>query len=240
MAGVAGPALGQELVRVSYSWNEVLGFGGQVTNPNSVIDPAETARINVTLQALVNGSSAIGQTTTYLSAPPPGTGTIRGIGSFEFNLRGDSPNAAGSWGPRSVSSIFSTGVSTGTPSGDGSVVTDIRGSQVFFIPGLTANSTNPIANTFRGIWQPTSYTPRTVNFRVDTAGLGSDAGVSLAVQYGTALLDPKDPTSSYALYTLKNVAIDPGAGLNIPIVPAPATAWAAAGALAAAARRRRR
>jgi hypothetical protein len=234
MAGVAGPALGQELVRIGYSWVEM-----HSTNPNSVIDPGEDARISLSLQALINGSDAIGQTTSYSPPPPPGIGTVRGIGTIEFNLRGDGPGAAGSWGTRTVSPIFSWDSSNGTPSNDGSAVTGIRGSQ-FFVSGSTANGANPIANGFQGIWQPTSYTPRTVNFRVDTAGLGSNAGVSLAVQYGTALLNPKDPTSSYALYTLKNVAIDPGSGINIPIVPAPATGWATAFALAIAGRRRRR
>src|SRR5262249_46282839 len=46
LAGLPAAAAAQELIRVSYSWQEVVGLTtAPVTNPNSILDPGEGARI---------------------------------------------------------------------------------------------------------------------------------------------------------------------------------------------------
>src|SRR6516162_5159889 len=106
LAGLPAAAGAQELIRVSYSWQEVVGLTTTaVANPNSVLDPGEGARIAFSIDALIDGTSAVGQTTFWTPPPPPGTGTVRGISSYVYNLTGDNAaaTAAGTWGARTTS-----------------------------------------------------------------------------------------------------------------------------------------
>jgi hypothetical protein len=239
---MAAAAQAQETIRVSYTWLEVQGLTTTpVTNPNSVLDPGEGARISISLQALINGTSAIGQTTNYNPPPPPGAGTVRGIASMVYNMSGDNgaSTAAGSWGPRSISSLLTTGAFTGNITNGGATVDSFGGAQ-FIAPGGTANSANPIANAFRGVWQPSSYAARTVNFK-GQAGSAVPAGQQngLLVAYGIFEGDPTDPTTWYDQLVTKYVATDFQNGINIPIAPAPSSvALLGLGALVAGRRRR--
>jgi hypothetical protein len=242
-SGLAATVQAQELIRVSYTWNEVVGLTTTpVTNPNSVLDPGEGARINLTIQALINGTSAVGQTTSYTPPPPPGSGTVRGIASMIYNLVGDNnaTTAQGSWGARSVSSVLSTGAFTGNVLNNGSQLDSFGGGQ-FVAPGGTANSSNPIANAFRGVWQPNSYAGRTVNFKA-AAGTAAPSGQQngILVAYGITMGDPTDPTTWYDNLLTKYVSSDFQTGINIPISPAPSSvALLGLGALVAGKRRRR-
>jgi hypothetical protein len=238
VAGLAGSAGAQEVMVVSYTWSEVIaGTLTPVSSPNSVLEPGEGARIGINLFASLNGTSAIGQTTTYTPPPPPGVGTIRGISGFTFHLVGDlnASTAQGTWNSLAISSVFSFGSYVGNPLNNGSQVDSLGGAQ-HPLPGQTANATNPVIDAWRGVWSPVVFSNRTVNFRVQ---LRTELSDGFLLQYGSAYLDPNDPTTEYALYVEKLVSTDVGSGINIPIAPAPATAWAAACALAAAGRRRR-
>jgi len=227
LAGFPAAVSAQELVRVTYSWLEVQGNTvTPVTAPNSVVDPGEGARISIHIQALINGTNAVGQTTTYIPPPPPGFGTVRGIASMVYNLRGDSglPTAAGTWGPRSVSGFFSVGAFGGQSLLNGALFDSFGGGQ-FVAPGGSANSTNPISNAFRGVWTPLSYSPRTVGF-VAEGGTAAPPGQhnGILVCYGYDLVDPSDPTSEiYDRLMTKYIGSDFGAGVSIPIAPAPAS-----------------
>jgi len=243
LAGTTAATPAQELIRVTYSWVEVqAGTNTAVTKPNSVVDVGEGARISFHIQALINGTNAVGQTTTYTPPPPPGTGTVRGIASFIYNLVGDNraPSAAGSWGPRSTTPLFSQGIFVGNSLFNGAVLDSVGAGQ-FVAPGGSANSTNPINNAFRGVWSPLSYASRTVHFICEpgtAAPTGQHNGIMLA--YNVERPDPNDPTTWFDdLYT-KYIGSDFGAGISIPIAPAPATApLLAMSAMAALGRRRR-
>jgi hypothetical protein len=61
VAGLPTAAVAQELIQVTYSWKEVVSLTtNPVTNPNSILDPGEGARIGLNLEALINGSNAVG------------------------------------------------------------------------------------------------------------------------------------------------------------------------------------
>ena len=240
VAGLASMAQAQELIKVTYSWVEVTaGTTTAVANPNSVVDPGEGARISISIQALINGTSAIGQTTTYTPPPPPGNGTVRGIASMIYNFDGTGSDATGTWGPRSINGVLSAGAFTGNSLNGGATLDSFGGGQ-FVAPGGSANSTNPIANAFRGVWTPTSYVGRTVNWKCSpgtAAPTGQQNGMMLA--YGVQQPDPSDPTTWFDdLYT-KYVGSDFQNGINIPIAPAPSSvALLGLGALVAGRRRR--
>lgn len=243
MAGVAAAPVSraQELVQVSYSWSEVVaGTLTPVTSPNSVLEPGEGARIGINIFATINGTNAVGQTTTYTPPPPPGFGTVRGIASAIYNLSGNNgaATAAGSWNDRAISPILGTGAFAGNSLNGGATLDSFGGGQ--FIPvGQTANSTNPVADFFRGVWNPASYQTRWVHFAVDSASRhGQQNGI--LVQYGTGYVDPTDPSTAYGLYLTKYVGSNFGSGFYIPIAPAPAGSLVLAGVAVAASRRRRR
>jgi hypothetical protein len=242
-AGLAAPALAQDVMQVTYSWSETIaGTITPVPNPNSILDPGEGARINLAITALHNGVNTIGQTTTYTPPPPPGTGTIRGIASFIYNLIGDNNavTAQGWWSNRAITPLLPTGAFTGNVLNNGSQLDSFGGGQ-FVAPGETADATNPIQDAFRGVWTPAAYSIRTVNFKANSPFSPPEGYPSgILVQYGSAFLDPTDPTTEYALYLTRQIPSNFGLGVNIPIAPAPTNAWAAACALAAASRRRRR
>ncbi len=244
VAGLASMAQAQELIRVSYSWLEVVGATTVAVTgaaANSVVEPGEGARISLSIQALINGTNAVGQTTTYTPPPPPGNGTVRGIASMIYNLSGDlgAATAAGTWGTRSISGSLSAGAFTGNVTHAGATIDSLGGGQ-FVAPGGTAISTNPIANAFRGVWQPSSYANRTVNFKA-SPGTAAPSGQQngMLVAYGIFQGDPTDPTTWYDQLLTKYVGSDFQNGLNIPIAPAPSSvALLGLGALVAGRRRR--
>src|SRR5262249_31057712 len=90
VAGLRGPVFAQDVMRVTCSWSEVVANSiTPVTAPNSILEPGEGALIHLSIMALHNGINAIGQTTTFVPPPPPGSGTIRAVGSFNYVLAGD-------------------------------------------------------------------------------------------------------------------------------------------------------
>lgn len=241
-AGSACVVQAQEYIQVTYSWQEVQGL---TTVPviafNSVMDPGEGARISINIRAFINGSSAIGQTTTYPLPPPPGVGTVRGIASMIYNLRGDfgAGSAMGTWGPRSINSTLGAGAFTGNSQLNGALLDSFGGGQ-FVAPGGTANGTNPIINAFRGVWLPSSYGHDDVIFRVEpgtAAPLGQQNGLLLA--YSVEHPDPNDPTTWYDNLVTKYIPTDYGPGLRIVFIPAPSTALIATLAIVSWPRRRR-
>lgn len=240
VAGLANMAQAQELIKVTYSWLEVqAGTVTPVANPNSVVDPGEGARISISIQALINGTNAVGQTTTYTPPPPPGNGTVRGIASMIYNFNGTGSDATGTWGPRSISGTLSAGAFTGNSLSGGAVLDSFGGGQ-FVAPGGSANATNPIANAFRGVWTPTSYVGRTVNWKCSpgtAAPANQQNGMMLA--YSVEQPDPSDPTTWFDNLYTKYVGSDFQTGINIPIAPAPSSvALLGLGALVAGRRRR--
>lgn len=227
LAGWPAAAWSQDYIRVEYSWTEVNGNTTvPVLSPNSILNPGEGARISLRLTAIINGVSAIGQTTTYPTPPAPGVGTVRGIGSMVYNIRGDggAASATGTWGPRSISPILSAGGSIGTVQLGGAMVDSFGGGQ-FVAPGGTANSFNPINNAFRGVWMPSSYADRTVNFKAEpgsavpgpTPEYPTGQHNAMMLAYSITQPNPNDPTTWYDNLIPMYFASDFGNGLNIPI-----------------------
>src|ERR1043165_10216769 len=84
LAIAAGSVQAQDTFQVTYSWTEVeSGTNIPVASPNGILEPGEGARIQLTVEALHNGTNAIGQITTYVGsgAIPSGSGPIRCIAS---------------------------------------------------------------------------------------------------------------------------------------------------------------
>jgi hypothetical protein len=95
-----------------------------------------------------------------------------------------------------------------------------------------ANTQNPIANTWRIVWTPSSYTQRIVTFTVQKGAGGTigNTGAALHVQYGGT---PESPD-----WTSKQVPATFGS-IQIPVVPSPSSlALLGLGGLVVARRRR--
>ncbi len=240
--GAAAEASGQEVMQVSYTWSEVVaGTLTPVGSPNSVLEPGEGARIGINIFAMINGTNAVGQTTMYSAPPSPGFGTVRGISFANYYLYGDggANTAAGDWSHRAISPALPAGSYIGNLLNAGATIDSFGGGQ-FVAVGQAASPTNPISDLFRGVWSPATYTARTVNFKGWGYSNPSAMYNGILVQYGTAFTDPTDPTTAYPLYVTKYILGDFGAGINIPIVPAPACGLVLAGVAAISASRRRR
>jgi hypothetical protein len=247
VAGLPAAASAQEQFVVNYSWVEVnAGTITAVASPNSILEPGEAARIRIGTEARINGTSAIGQTSTYTTPAPGGTGTVRGLGSAVYDLVGDN-NAAtanGTWGgfvggftgPLS-GQPFNSGLSPGTAQAGGSSVHGMGGAQ-FLLPGQSATGTNSNVQVFRGVWQPASYAQRTVAFQGRASVLvptGEQNSILIAYGLGT---DP-GTGENFDLLVGKYFSTNFGTALNIPVVPAPSSlALLGLGALVAGGRRR--
>lgn len=250
VAGLAGIVNAQETFQVFYTWQEVVG-GSTVavtgSAANSILEPGEGARIRIGVQALVNGSSAVGAVVN-LTSPISGfsNGTVRGLGSAVYDLVGDggAASASGNWtnilGPGSVL----TAGGTGGFSASGGAILQNFGGQQFIAPGGSANAANPggpLGTTItRSVWQPASYANRTVNFLGrGSVNVPSGQQNAVLVAYSVNQPDPQDPATWNDNLVGKYFGTTFGQGLNIPIAPAPSSvALLGLGALIAGRRRR--
>jgi hypothetical protein len=215
LAGTASHAMGQELVTFGLSFVEVIagspGAGTPVANPNGRLNLGEAARLEVTITI----TPGIGSPTTYPMPPPPGEGTIAGLGSIYFDMVGSGDNGgAGTWTGLSRATGWALGgVGFPSPLGD-----RIHGAQAgqFVSPGATANAANPIQAIWRGVWTPSSYAGN-YSFMASPPLSPATAFSSILVNYG---LDP----GGNPLYVGKFVASNFGGPVPVLVVPVPATA----------------
>jgi hypothetical protein len=247
VAGLPAASQAQETFVVNYTWVEVIaGTITPVVSPNSQVEPGEAARIRIGTEARINGTSAIGQTSSYTTPAPGGTATVRGLGSAVYDLVGDgnAASANGTWGGfiggfsgPVTNAPFNSGISAGTAQAGGASVHGMGGAQ-FLLPGASANGANANVQVFRGVWQPASYANRTVNFLARASVLvptGEQNSVLLAYGLGT---DP-NTGENFDLLVGKYFATNFGTALQIPVVPAPSSlALLGLGALVAGGRRR--
>ncbi len=226
-AGLAIPAAGQEVMSISYSWLEVVANTTvPVASPNSVVEPGEGARIRLGVTALINGANAVGQTIVYTNPAPSGVGTVRGLGTARYDLVGDAnaSSASGVWtslqGP--TSPPFTHGMTAGTVQPGGSSVHGLGGAQ-FIGPGGTANTANSNQQVFRGVWNPASFSERTVRFmaRGSVSAL-ADQHSSVLLAYGTTsdFVTIGQPWT-YDMLVAKWLPGNFGAGIGIPVAPTP-------------------
>ena len=230
-AGYPAAASAQDQFIVHYSWHEVFaGTTTPATGPlggNSIVDSGEGARFRVGVTALLNGTNAVGQTTTYTNPAPGGVGTVRGLAHAVYDFLGDGnqPSAQGSWfrllwggAPWGIPQVPPTPM----PGGAGIPISGLQ----FISPGGTANHVNSNQSIFFGTWTPDSYAPRTVNWTC-TPSTFVPAGTHNAVLVSYGLGTGIDPTNGqpfvYDLLAPKYIGTDFGQGLNIPIAPAPST-----------------
>jgi hypothetical protein len=188
------------------------------------------------------GSPLTWSPTIYQSSS--GEGNLSGFWSGDLNLIGDggAASAVGTWSNGSTSyapevrrrlitwTAGTIGNINGAAQGTGpaSVVTDIQPAQ--FNGDANAIDHSQSAVCWQGLWVPTSYAPRTVNFAAVLGSLGYMSAVAaMDSQYA----------NGYTLTLPLRVATFFGPGVGIQVVPAPGSG-ALGSLLAIAARRRRR
>jgi hypothetical protein len=231
-------------VTITYTlaWSEVSATApyAPVAVPNGTIDPGEGARFTFTAAM----SPAPGTSITYpasLLAGSAGAGIVGGFWAGDLNLTGGGggATAAGSWvvnqnttpsgNPNRLGVLppFAAGfpTSSGTANANGSGMTDIQPAQFGADPS-TLNSASPTPTMWRGLWIPSSYAQRTVPFALSLGSLGLNS-----------LFFAQDNTVTLPVAIAANSNY--GAGVNVPIVPAPSSlALLGLGGLVAARRRR--
>src|SRR5204862_5151778 len=104
-------------------------------------------------------------------------------------------------------------VGNGTVNGTSDSVINIQPGQFPPNPGL-AQTTNPINNIFRALWQPTSFANRTVNFHLNGSTPAGDAQASVYLDL--------DGNVGASVYVNPMTGITYGS-VHIPVAPAPAS-----------------
>jgi len=222
-AGLAATAQAQESVTYTLTWTEVLAGTTNAGNGNGAIDPGEGVRFAI--RATV--TPGIGSTASYTPPPPPGSGTIAGFGSMFLDLHG-ALFLGGTWSNIQRGTWALGG--QGDPQANGDII-NVQAGQ-FILPGGTANSTNPINNIWRGVWNPSTYSNRNVDLSTSGAVAAGTQASSILIKYG---VDPQGNDQ----YVAKFVAGVAGSSGSIPITPAPSSlALLGLGAMVAGRRRR--
>ena len=123
VTGLAAAANAQEIV-YSWTWHEVVaGTSTPVAIPDNDVGPGEGARLVLTATI----TPGIGSPATYSPPPPPGSGTIAGLGSIFFDLIGTGANG-GTWSfnLRNPGGVNWGLGSFGTPEANGNIAAAIR------------------------------------------------------------------------------------------------------------------
>ncbi|MFN0134164.1 MAG: hypothetical protein ACKVW3_16740 [Phycisphaerales bacterium] len=234
--GLCGAARSQELMTYSMTWHEVMaGTNQPVATPNGVIEPGEGVRI--ALKVLI--TPGIGSTAIYTPPPPPGTGTIAGLGSIFIDILATN-FMGGAWSNITRNAAANPGGTPGghnwTLGGSGSLEGDgnLRaiGAGQFVLPGGTAVSHNPVENIYRATWTPTNYSIRNVAITPAGAAAGGGHHSSILVHYGVTGAGEAQYVGKFVLGSFS------GTG-PIPVVPAPGLAGLLYAAAISASRRRR-
>ncbi|MEX2219637.1 MAG: PEP-CTERM sorting domain-containing protein [Phycisphaerales bacterium] len=224
--GIASSAYAQpSLPNASVTYT--LSYTNSTTGTATPLNPGDSAQVKLTvLMAPPSGTPGTWSTTVS----PGGSGTYRGIQAIFLDLIGTG-GTTGAWTGNGVDELWDlagpAGYGTPDPSGQG--LRNIQAGQ-FPTGQAQVNITNPIENIWFATWTPASYTDRVVNF-------GLQKGFANPSTQGNNLI-VRDPTLNTTVF-IGTGADNFGQGLNIGIVPAPASlALLGLGGLVAARRRR--
>jgi hypothetical protein len=249
VAGLAAGALGQNPsftsdtdITVHLTWREANSSGGTVPS-NGILEPGEFALIQIDSVSFTNfGSTAnfspsIGTWTSGLiTGFASGFLDINGVGGTNGSFNNSSPqaNAAGTTGFGVRSTWRLNGNGTVNPASDG--IINQQFGQFPANPG-GANSTNPIVNMFRMLWQPSSFAGRTVTFNEAPAAISAGAVAGVYLDFDGGAGGPGSGTVGASVFvTAQHLHLN---GVNIPISPAPSSlALLGLGGLVAGRRRR--
>lgn len=221
VAGSAGAATAQERVTFSWTWGEVVvGTTNPVANPNGLIEPGEAAE----LRLRVSFTPAVGEPINYNPPPGPGSGVVGGFASALFGME-----MTGGFNGHFTHGRRAPGLTIGSHGTlDGNFLWAIQVGQIAFPETPLVNTSNPIDDCWRIVWTPGTYDVRTVTF---IPGYTIHTHAHLYLRYGGT---PEAP-----LWTSKQVSMDYGNSLHIPVVPSPSVIATFSAALLTSARRRR-
>lgn len=141
------------------------------------------------------------------------TGELLGHATFVYDLTGTGADAIGTWNHRLISPVFSNVPQVGYISLGGALITALNAAQRFE-PGSFIDNTNPIANVWRGVWNPASYEARTVHF-----AFRASVAVPAGQQNAIVLNAGPDPSSGLPMRVGAYFQTDFGPGVDIPISP---------------------
>lgn len=228
LAGLPAAAAAQTVI-YSWAWHEVnAGTSTPVATSNGNLEPGEGARLVLTATV----TPGIGSPVTYSPPPPPGSGTIAGLGSVFFDLIGTGV-MGGTWAAnnRTPGGVSWALAPFGQPQPNGDFIAG--GAGQFVQPGQVANSTNPVVGIWSMTWTPSVYTIRVASFQSQGAVAGEGNHSSILIKYG------EDPNTGAPFYVGRFVDSQFGGSGPIPIVPGPAGLMVLGlGAMVAAGRRR--
>jgi hypothetical protein len=228
LAGAATVANAQNMVTFNWSWAEVVANSSNpATGPlagNGFVDEGEGAELRLS----VSFTPAVGGSISYTPPPGSGTGTVGGLGTVFFDLIG-SNNTAGTF----TNGRRAAGLTLGSHgSYDNGNLMAVQAGQLALPESPLLQVGNPVNNTWRIVWNPTSYTERTVTFTAQkgVAVPPGNTGASLHVQYAGT---PEEPQ-----WISLQMPVSFGS-IQIPVVPSPSSlALLGLGGLVIARRRR--
>jgi hypothetical protein len=246
LAGLAAAANAQSFtndadVTIHLTWREANSSGGTVPT-NGILEPGEFALISVDSVSFTNFGSTANFTPSIGSFT---SGLVTGFGSGFIDINGSGgtagtfnnstplANAGGTSGFGVRGAWRLAGNGTVNPASDG--IINLQFGQFPANPG-GANSTTPITNMFRMLWQPNSFSNRTVTFAEAGAVVAGGNVASVYLDFdGTA--GPGSGTVGASVYvSAAHLHLN---GVNIPVAPAPASlALLGLGGLVAGRRRR--
>ena len=247
-AGLAAAARAQSFTNDSHialplTWREVNSAGQPITGPsaNGILEPGEYALLSVTPVSFTN-QFAIANFSPPLvySSGRFNSGQIIGLGTAFFDLLGQ-PGLGGTQGIFNNQGANGTGTSGYGVRGqwrlvDNGTINAGRDSIINIEPGQAPprgpyNTSDPITNLFRALWQPDSFAPRTVNFHLAAAAPAGNEIGAVVVEFASGFF-------ADWIYVNPQTGITFGS-INIPIAPAPPGLALLALAAPIAARRRR-